>query len=201
VSVVPGTKIKKVRKILLNAAKAQDRVLAEPAPSVMLRQFGKLGLEFELYVWIEDFRDKYRVESDLATTIDQELQENKVTVAFQSAKVKYKPKGSEEAQLEAAREGLREKRRTVFEGCTCGRNGGCPRTSLKRTIPDFFPHCVTGWHHSRDIPRGGSRGHDHPERCAGDPARSEWRYGCVRGAGARTRGASLQAVVSPFAQK
>lgn len=114
VSVVPGTKIKKVRKILLNVAKAQDRVLAEPAPSVMLRQFGKLGLEFELYVWIEDFRDKYRVESDLATVIDQELQENRITVAFQSAKVKYKPKGSEEAQLEAAREGLREKRRTVF---------------------------------------------------------------------------------------
>ncbi|MBI4804316.1 MAG: mechanosensitive ion channel [Desulfovibrio sp.] len=114
VSVVPGTKIKKVRKILLETAKAQDRVLTDPAPSVMLRQFGKLGLEFELYVWIEDFRDKYRVESDLATAIDQELQENKITVAFQTAKVKYKPKGSEQAQLEAAREVLREKRRTVF---------------------------------------------------------------------------------------
>ena len=114
VSVVPGTKIKKVRKILLSTAKAQDRVLAEPAPSVMLRQFGKLGLEFELYVWIEDFRDKYRVESDLAVAIDQELQDNRITVAFQSAKVKYKPKGSQEAQLEAAREGLREKRHTVF---------------------------------------------------------------------------------------
>ncbi|WP_243358601.1 mechanosensitive ion channel domain-containing protein [Fundidesulfovibrio terrae] len=114
VSVVPGTKIKKVRKILEQAALANELVLRDPEPSVMLRQFGKMGLDFELYVWIADFRDKYRVESELAADIDQLLQENKITVAFQSAKVKYKPKGSEEAQREAAREELRAKRHAVF---------------------------------------------------------------------------------------
>lgn len=114
VSVIPGTKLKKVRKLLLNVAKEHALVLKDPAPSVLLRQFGKLGLEFELYVWIEDFRDKFKVESDMATTIDQVLQENKITLAFQSAKVKYKPKGSEDAQAQAAREALIEKRRKVF---------------------------------------------------------------------------------------
>jgi small-conductance mechanosensitive channel len=114
VSVVPGTKIKKVRKILKQTAMDNGLVLGDPEPSVMLRQFGKMGLDFELYVWIADFRDKFRVESELAADIDQQLQENKVTVAFQGAKVKYKPKGSEEAQREAAREELRAKRHAVF---------------------------------------------------------------------------------------
>ncbi|GFK96016.1 Mechanosensitive channel MscK [Fundidesulfovibrio magnetotacticus] len=114
VSVAPGTKIKKVRKILVAEAAQHEKALKEPAPSVFLRQFGRMGLDFELYVWIEDFRDKFRVESDLATAIDQALQENKITVAFQGVKVKYKPRGSEEAQREAAREALREKRRQVF---------------------------------------------------------------------------------------
>lgn len=114
VSVAPGTKVKKVRKILLGVAGEHERVLKDPAPSVFMRQFGRMGLDFELYVWIEDFRDKFRVESDLASTIDQQLQENKILVAFQGVKVKYKPKGTEEAQREAAREALREKRRSVF---------------------------------------------------------------------------------------
>jgi len=114
VSVAPGTKVKKVRKLLLSVAKEHDLVLKEPAPSVVLRQLGRFGLDFEMYVWIEDFRDKFKVESDLASSIDQILQENKVTVAFQGVKMKYKPKGSEEAQREAAREALKQKRRKVF---------------------------------------------------------------------------------------
>ncbi|MFP5222269.1 MAG: mechanosensitive ion channel domain-containing protein [Acidobacteriota bacterium] len=114
VSVAPGTKVKKVRKILQGVAADHERVLKDPAPSVFMRQFGRMGLDFELYVWIEDFRDKFRVESDLAAAIDQQLQENKITVAFQGVKVKYKPRGTEEAQREAAREALREKRRSVF---------------------------------------------------------------------------------------
>ncbi|WP_243311447.1 mechanosensitive ion channel family protein [Fundidesulfovibrio agrisoli] len=114
VSVIPGTKVKKVRKILLETAGENAKVLKDPAPSVVLRQLGKLGLDFELYVWIEDFRAKFDVESELAASIDQALQDAKITVAFQGAKVKYKPKGSEESQREAAREALREKRHKVF---------------------------------------------------------------------------------------
>lgn len=112
VSVIPGTKLKKVRKLLREVAEQHPLVLKDPVPSVLLRQLGKVGLEFELYVWIEDFQDKFKVESDLATVIDQVLQENNVTLAFQSAKVKYKPKGPGDAQ--AAREALRQKRREVF---------------------------------------------------------------------------------------
>lgn len=114
VTVAPGTKIKKVKKILLSIAKEHPDVLKKPAPEVLLRSLGRFGLEFDLQVWIENFLKKFQVQSELATTIDQTFQENKILVPFQGVKVKYKPKGSEEMQLEASREALRQKRGQIF---------------------------------------------------------------------------------------
>jgi small-conductance mechanosensitive channel len=43
-----------VRQVMLEAAAGHARVLAEPAPGVLLRQFGADGLELELGFWIRD---------------------------------------------------------------------------------------------------------------------------------------------------
>jgi small-conductance mechanosensitive channel len=114
VTVAPGTKIKKVKKILLSIAKEHADVLKKPSPEVLLRSFGRLGLEFDLQVWIDNFMKKFQVQSELATTIDQTFQDNKILVPYQGVKVKYKPKGTEEMQLEATREALRQRRGQVF---------------------------------------------------------------------------------------
>ena len=114
VTVAPGTKIKKVKKLLQSIAKEHPDVLKKPAPEVLLRTIGRLGLEFDLQVWIDNFLKKFVVQSELATTIDQTFQENKILVPFQGVKVKYKPKGTEAMQLEASREALRQKRSSVF---------------------------------------------------------------------------------------
>ncbi len=114
VTVAPGTKIKKVRKLLLGIAKEHKEVLKNPPPDVLLRTFGRLGLEFDLQVWIDNFIKKFDVQSELAATIDQVFQDNKILVPFQGVKVKYKPKGTEAMQLEAQREELRQKRGKVF---------------------------------------------------------------------------------------
>ena len=114
VTVAPGTKIKKVRKLLLGIAKEHKDVLKNPPPEVLLRTFGRLGLEFDLQVWIDNFIKKFDVQSELSTTIDQVFQDNKILVPFQGVKVKYKPKGTEAMQLEAQREELRQKRGKVF---------------------------------------------------------------------------------------
>lgn len=110
VTVAPGTKLKKVRKLLLSIAKEHPDVLKKPAPEVLMNSFGRAGLEFDLYVWIDNFLKKFQVQSELATAIDQQFQDNKILVPFQGVKVKYKPKGTEEMQLEAQREELRQKR-------------------------------------------------------------------------------------------
>ena len=110
VTVAPGTKIAKVRKLLLAIAREHPDVLAAPPPEVFMRSIGRAGLEFDLHVWIDKFIKKFQVQSELATAIDQRFQENKILVPFQGVKVKYKPKGTEEMQLEAQREELRRRR-------------------------------------------------------------------------------------------
>lgn len=130
VTVAPGTKLKKVRKILLGVAKEHPDVLKKPAPEVLLNTFSRLGLEFDLYVWIDNFMKKFQVQSELATAIDQQFQDNKILVAFQSVKVKYKPKGTEAMQLEAMREELRQKR-----SGTLGKARRLRRTHARRRWP------------------------------------------------------------------
>ncbi len=114
IAVAPGAKIKKVRKLLLETAKENGDVLKKPKPEVNIRQFGRIGVEFDLYVWIDNFMKKFKVESDLMAEIDRRFQENKIMLAFQSVKIKYKPRGTEEMQLEEARAALKEKRGETF---------------------------------------------------------------------------------------
>jgi small-conductance mechanosensitive channel len=114
VTVAPGSKIKKVKKLLMGIAKEHKDVLKTPPPEVLLRTIGRMGLEFDLQVWIDNFMKKFQVQSELSTTIDQAFQDNKILVPFQGVKVKYKPKGTEAMQLEAQREELRQKRGQVF---------------------------------------------------------------------------------------
>ncbi len=114
VTVVPGTKVKKVLKILQNVAKKNENVLKDPPVEASLVRFGRLGLEFALYVWIENFLMKFETEAKLVTEIDKRFQDEKIMLAFQGVKVKYKPKGNEQQQLESQRELLRTKRKEVF---------------------------------------------------------------------------------------
>jgi len=54
VSVAYDSDVALVTRLLLQAAAAQARVLADPAPSVVLLAFGADGLEFRLGYWISD---------------------------------------------------------------------------------------------------------------------------------------------------
>jgi small-conductance mechanosensitive channel len=114
ISVIPGTKIKKMEKVLLKAARKNPEVLEDPAPQVVALGFGQLGLDFQLQFWIDDFNKKYKIETDLMAEIDKGFQEKKIIPAFRTVRKKYKPKGSEQMQLEAQREALKEKRRAVY---------------------------------------------------------------------------------------
>jgi len=115
ISVAPGTKLKKVKKILVGVAKENESVLHKPKPEVLFAGFSMFGLDFVLYVWIENYMQKFKVINDLTWEIDQKFQENKIIIAFRTVKTKYKPKGSEAQQIEAQRAALREKRKSVFK--------------------------------------------------------------------------------------
>lgn len=113
VTLVPGTKLKKAKKIMMKVVKKHPNVLSDPAPNVFFKRFGNLGLDFELYFWVNHFEEKFPTESDIVNELDEKFQGKKIKVAFRGIKNKYKPKGDEAAQIAAQREALKEKRKRI----------------------------------------------------------------------------------------
>ncbi|WP_320172726.1 mechanosensitive ion channel domain-containing protein [Maridesulfovibrio sp.] len=113
ITLVPGSKVQKARKIMLKVVKKHPNVLKDPAPNILFKRFGQLGLEFEVLFWVRHFEDQYPTESDIVDELDQKFQDKKIKVAFRGIKTKYKPKGDEAAQIAAQREELKEKRKRV----------------------------------------------------------------------------------------
>ncbi|WP_415714589.1 mechanosensitive ion channel family protein [Maridesulfovibrio sp.] len=113
VTLVPGSKVKKAKKTMLKVVNKHPNVLKDPAPSILFKRFGQLGLDFEILFWVSHFEDKYPTESDIVDELDQKFQSKKIKVAFRSVKTKYKPKGDEAAQIAAQREELKEKRKLI----------------------------------------------------------------------------------------
>ncbi|CCO22125.1 mechanosensitive ion channel domain-containing protein [Maridesulfovibrio hydrothermalis] len=113
VTLVPGTKLKKAKKIMMKVVKKHPKILKDPAPTILFKRFGMLGLDFEIYFWVNHFEDKFPTESDIVDELDQKFQAKKIKVAFRGVKTKYKPKGDEAAQIAAQREALKEKRKRV----------------------------------------------------------------------------------------
>lgn len=48
-----GSDLERVKAVMLEAAAGNDRVLLEPAPVVLLKNFGESGIDMELAVWID----------------------------------------------------------------------------------------------------------------------------------------------------
>lgn len=113
VTLVPGTKIKKATKLMLKVVKKHPKVLKDPAPNVFFKRFGNMGLDFEIYFWVNHFEEKFPTESAIVNELDEKFQGKKIKVAFRGIKTKYKPKGDEAAQIAAQREALKEKRKRV----------------------------------------------------------------------------------------
>jgi small-conductance mechanosensitive channel len=69
--------------LLLEAAKASPRVLAEPAPAARLMSFGDSGIELELRVWIKDPREGLaNVRSDINLAIWRLFREAGITIPY-----------------------------------------------------------------------------------------------------------------------
>ena len=83
VSVGYGSDVDRVMALLLEAALSQPRVLPEPAPLVMLANFGPDGLEFSLNYWIEDLENgRGNLRSDINLTILRLLRANGIEIPF-----------------------------------------------------------------------------------------------------------------------
>jgi small-conductance mechanosensitive channel len=72
-----------VSRLLVEAALAQTRVMAEPAPVAALTAFGANGLEFTLNYWITDPENgQLNIRSDVNTAILTALRNNNIDIPF-----------------------------------------------------------------------------------------------------------------------
>ena len=78
-----------VKRIMLAAAVNHPRVLAEPAPAVMLRQFGADGLDLEMGFWIRDpEQGSLNVRSDINFAIWRGFQGGGISIPYPQREVR-----------------------------------------------------------------------------------------------------------------
>ena len=82
VGIAYGSETDKARRLLLEVAAADDRVLDEPEPSCLFMGFGESSLDFELRVFVGGLRDYFEARSGLHMAIDQAFRKAHIEIAF-----------------------------------------------------------------------------------------------------------------------
>ncbi|WP_052080984.1 mechanosensitive channel MscK [Pseudomonas sp. ML96] len=76
-----GADLEMVRKLLLQAAQENSRVLRDPAPNVQLKTYGASTLEHELKIYVRELGDRGLATDELNRRIDQLFQEHDINLA------------------------------------------------------------------------------------------------------------------------
>jgi small-conductance mechanosensitive channel len=82
VNVAYESDVDTVREILVAAAKAQDSVLAIPAPLVLFNEFGDWALKFELVCYVDDIVMAERVRSEMNFDILRRMREAGLRIPY-----------------------------------------------------------------------------------------------------------------------
>lgn len=100
VSVEYSAEPEAVHQLLLDAALAHREVLSEPAPSVIFKNFGESGLDFELRCFV-DVDSMGSTRSELLFDIFRRLREAKVAIPYPTRRVEITGLPAGEAGVEA----------------------------------------------------------------------------------------------------
>jgi small-conductance mechanosensitive channel len=82
VNVAYESDVETAREILIAAAKAQDSVLAIPAPLVLFNQFGDWSLKFELICYVDDVVMAERVRSEMNFDVLRRMREAGLRIPY-----------------------------------------------------------------------------------------------------------------------
>jgi small-conductance mechanosensitive channel len=84
VGVAYGSPTDAVRSLLLDACAADERVMEEPPPTILFREFGDNALAFEMHFWIrpQSALERMIIESDLRYAVDALFREHDICIAF-----------------------------------------------------------------------------------------------------------------------
>lgn len=82
VGVAYGSDVQLVKKLLLQAASTNDRVLSEPEPAVVFTNFGDSSLDFKLVFTLSDSFKAQFPKSEIRFEIERLFRENNVSIPF-----------------------------------------------------------------------------------------------------------------------
>jgi len=84
VGVIYGSPVREVERLLVKAAEENEKILREPGPFVLFRDFGDNALIFSLYFWVsmETMAEKLILESNIRFRIDDLFREAGLVIAF-----------------------------------------------------------------------------------------------------------------------
>jgi small-conductance mechanosensitive channel len=72
----------RVKRVLLDVARAEGGIMAEPAPEVRFEEFGDNAMLFSLLCWISHAREDLRVSSSLRFAIDKAFRKEGIEIPF-----------------------------------------------------------------------------------------------------------------------
>ena len=87
VGVAYGSDLDKVKKVLLQAAHDNPRVMTDPEPQVFFLNFGASTLDHELRLYVRELRDRSYTVDELNRSIDRLCRENDIDIAFNQLEV------------------------------------------------------------------------------------------------------------------
>jgi small-conductance mechanosensitive channel len=82
VGVAYGSNIEVVLSVLEEIARANPKVMPDPAPGAFLVKFGQSSLDFELHVWLADVNEKLSTQSKISRQIAERFSDLGIEIAF-----------------------------------------------------------------------------------------------------------------------
>lgn len=95
-----GSDLDRVRSLLLQIARENPRVLAEPAPVVVFRSFGESTLDHEIYLHVRELRDRDAAIDEVNRRIDELFGAEGIDIAFKQLDVHIRSVEGAEALLQ-----------------------------------------------------------------------------------------------------
>jgi potassium efflux system protein len=69
-------------KVIMETVKATPKILADPAPSVVLIGFGENSLQFSIRIFVNELSDRLPVTHDLHVRLEKALKENHISIPY-----------------------------------------------------------------------------------------------------------------------
>lgn len=82
VNVVYGVNVKKTKEILMSVLKNRKDLAKSPKSTCMLSKLGEYSLEFNLYIYIKDYKMRYQSTDEITTDVYNALRKKKIEIAY-----------------------------------------------------------------------------------------------------------------------